>query len=132
MTEPDGPGDPGAHDVSFQSGPIVEGWRGWASEVAVVLRSGWRTIALIMLVAVALPALPLAGLIADGVAVGSAISVNGQDTVSVLAAAALLTPLLLALAVWCAHLVARGWTSATLAAASTAMGSRASIRDALR
>jgi hypothetical protein len=133
MKESDGLGDSGADDVragdvSVRSSPMLEDWHVWAGEFAVVLRSGWRTIALIMLFTMALPALPLAGLIADSVTVGAAISVNGQETASVLAAAALLTPALLVLAVWCALLVARGWISAALAAAD----SRASVRDALR
>jgi hypothetical protein len=137
MREPDGLGGPGtsdarAGDVPRRSGPTLQGWRAWGDDVVVVLRSSWRTIAVIMLVTMALPMLPLAGLIADGVAVGAAISLNSQDMVSVLAAAALLTPALLALAVWCALLVGRGWTSAAWAAASAAMGRRVSVRDALR
>ena len=137
MREPDGPEGPGANDarasnVPLKSGLVLEDWRAWGGDVVVALRSSWRTIAVIMLVTMALPILPLAGLIADGDAVGAAIRLNGQDTVIVLTAAALLTPALLALAVWCALVVARGWTSAAWAAASAATGSRASARDALR
>ena len=98
MRVPDGAGGPGGSDgppddLPLRPGTAEEGWRGWAGDVALVLRRSWRAIAAIMLVTMLLPVLPLSGLIAGSVAVGAAISSNGQDLVEILGAAMLFGPI---------------------------------------
>jgi hypothetical protein len=110
----------------------LEGWRGWAGDVALVLRRSWRAMAAIMLVTMMLPVLPLAGLIADGATAGAAISPDGKGPLGLLVAAVLFAPVLLVLAAGCGLLVARGWTGAVRAAASAGTGRQAGLSDALR
>jgi hypothetical protein len=137
MQVPDGAGGPGGGDDPRGDLPPWPGaagasWRGWASDVAVVLRRGWRVIAAILLVTMALPVLVLSGLIADSVAVGAAVSLNGQESMGTLVGAALTAPVVLVLAVFCGLVVAHGWTGAAWAATSAGSGRPASLRDALR
>jgi hypothetical protein len=124
----DGPPD----DLPLRRGTAEEGWRGWAGDVAVVLRHSWRVIAAILLVTMVLPLLPLSGLIAVGVAVGAAISPHGKGSLAVLVLAVLAAPVLLVLAVGCGLVVASGWTGAVWAAASAGSGRTAGLSDALR
>src|SRR5260370_42388239 len=100
MRVPDGAGGPGGSDgppddLPLRRGTAEEGWRGWAGDVAVVLRRSWWVIAAILLVTMVLPLLPLSGLIAGGVAGGAAISPPGQGSVRVLGLAGPAAPLLL-------------------------------------
>jgi hypothetical protein len=137
MRVPDGAGGPGGgdgplSDVPLRPGTALEGWRGWAGDVAVVLRRSWRAIAAIMLVTMLLPVLPLSGLIADGAAVGAAISPHGKGPLGLLLAAVLVSPVLLALAAGCGLVVARGWTGAVRAAASASPGKPPEWRGTLR
>lgn len=113
-------------------GEALEGWRGWAGELALVLRRRWRAMAAIMLVTMMLPVLPLVGLIAACVALGAAISMNGQDLTGVLAVAVFTSPVLLALAAGCGLVVARGWACAVRAAASAGTAGPLGLSDALR
>ena len=129
----DGPGgSDGPADGVRGPGEAVEGWRGWAGEVGVVVRRSWRVIAEVLLVTMVLPLLPLSGLIADGATVGAASSSNGKDSGTMLAVGLLVAPALLALAVGCGLVVARGWTAAVWAAASAGSGRPPGLRDALR
>jgi hypothetical protein len=137
MRVPDGAGGPGGSDgppddLPLRPGTAEEGWRGWAGDVALVLRRSWRAIAAIMLVTMLLPVLPLSGLIADGVAAGAAISPHSKGPLGLLLVAVLFSPVLLVLAAGCGLVVARGWTGAVRAAASAGSGRPAGIGDALR
>lgn len=134
---PDGTGGQGGSggppdDIPALPGLARAGWYGWAGDVAVLLRQSWRTTAAVLLVAMVLPVLPLSGLVAVGVAVGGAISLNGQDSGMMLAFTALLSPALLAVAAVCGLAVARGWTGAVGAMASTGSGRPAGVGEALR
>ena len=135
MRVSDGNGGPGGGPpggLPLRPGTAGEGWRGWAGDVAVVVRRGWWAIAAVLLVTMVLPVLLLSGLIADGVTAGAAISPNGKGWFGLLAAAVLVAPVLLVLAVGCGLVVARGWTGAVWAAASAGSGRPAGIGDALR
>ena len=102
MLEPGGAGDSGGDvppgDLPLLPGAALEGWRGWAGEVAVVLRRHWRVIGAIVLVAMLLPMLALSGLIAGGVAMGASFSPHGKGPVGLLVITVLAAPVLLALA----------------------------------
>jgi hypothetical protein len=111
---------------------MLEDWRGLAGDVALVLRRRWRVITMIMLVAMLLPALPLSGLIADGVAMGTSISPHGKGPLGLLLVAVLLAPVLLALAAGCGQIVTRGWTGALRVAASASTSEPADWRGTLR
>jgi hypothetical protein len=110
---------------------MLESWRGWAGDLSMVLRRSWRAITAVLLVTMVLPVLPVSGLIAVGVAVGAALSLNGQDSGIIVALAAVTAPFLVALVVGCTLVVARGWTGAVWAAASAASGKSAGVSDAL-
>jgi hypothetical protein len=126
----DGPGgDGGPGDVPFRHA-AGQGWRGWVRDVAMVVRRRWRAIAAVLLITTVLPTLPLSGLIADGVAAGSASSPNGKGSPGLVAAAVLIAPVLLALAVGCALVVAQGWTNAVWAAASAGSGRPIGVLEA--
>ncbi|HET9895424.1 MAG TPA: hypothetical protein VFQ44_10870 [Streptosporangiaceae bacterium] len=109
----------------------MQGWRGWAGEVAVVTRRSWRVVAAVLLVTVMLPVLPLAGVIAGGAAVGAAISPDGKGSFGVLAVAVFASPVLLVLVAGCGLVVARGWTGAVRAAGSARSGGPVGLREAL-
>jgi hypothetical protein len=132
MREPDGGGGPGGDappgDLPLRPGTALEGWRGWAGDAAVVLRRRWRAITAIMLVTMLLLSL----LIADGVAMGAAISPHGKGPLGLLVVTGFLAPVLLALAAGCGLLVARGWTGVVLAAASARSGKPAEWRGTPR
>jgi hypothetical protein len=137
MRVPDGAGGPGGSDGSpddFPAWPGLArgGWRGWAGDVAVVVRRGWRTMGAVLLVTTVVPLLPLSGLVAIGVAAGAAISSNGKSSGIMLAFTVILAPALLALAAVCGLAVARGWTGAVRAVASAGSGRPAGAGEALR
>lgn len=137
MQEPDADGDRvggdmPAGDLPPLLGTELDGWRGWAAAVAVVLRRRWRVIAAIVLATMLLPVLPLYGLIADGVAMGASISPHSKGPLGVLVLTVLGAPVLLALAAGCALVVAWGWTGAVRAAASAGSGELVDWRGVLR
>ena len=73
-------------DFALRPGTAREAGRGWAGDVAVVVRCSWRAMAAILLVTMVLPLLPLSGLIADGATVGATIGSNGKDSALIVAA----------------------------------------------
>ncbi|HEV2373101.1 MAG TPA: hypothetical protein VGS19_13120 [Streptosporangiaceae bacterium] len=107
------------------------GWGGWFVEVAAVIRRSWRVLAGVVVAGTVLPLLVLSFVVAEGAVGGVAQGGYGSKGPDLGGYFVLFTaPVMMAVAVFCGHWVARAWTGACLVVVSGAMGGPSSVQAA--